>query len=120
MFGIVNPSLVSVNAIRKIRIANMMKNAITVDIATNGAIGIVQHFEKHVISVVKRITLEWYVDPVRDLSLNQVVIQGKGQIGPKEIENVHTDVVYMKFAEDDCHDDMVEDLTDQVQSLFYN
>ena len=76
-----------------------MKNAITVDGATDGARKIVQHLEKHVISVVRRTISEWYADPVRDQNLNQVMIQEKCQIGPKEIENVHTDAVYIKFAE---------------------
>ena len=84
--------------LEQIRIANMMKNAITVEGATDGTREIVQHLE-HVISVLKRTTLEWHADQVRDENLNQGVIQGKGQIGSKEIENVHTDAVCMKFAE---------------------
>ena len=69
-----------------------------VDINTKGESRIVLLLVRLVIHVVRRTTSELYADPVRDPNMNQVMIQvGKGQIRPKE--NVHTDAVYMKFAE---------------------
>ena len=58
----------------------------------------VQHLENCATDVVRKITLRKNADPVIvDLSLSQDMTQ-EGQIGPKEIEVIHTGAVYMEYA----------------------
>ena len=120
MLGIVIPStLVSVDAVKKNSARQKAEKyviVIIVDIPM-GSVSI-QHLENCAIDVVRKTTLRKNVDPVRDLTPSQDVTQ-EGQIGPKE-KVVNTSAVYLKFARKTCEDNSVNDLVDQVQSLFYN
>ena len=110
MLGIANPSLISVDELKRSTSFNRGKTPLrliagSVDVATKR--GIVLHLAKNAISVVARTTS---VTCVR----SQMVTQG-GQDGP--MGNVPIDVRYMRLMK--CHSDM-ENLTEQVQSLFYS
>ena len=116
MLGIANPNLVSVDELRRnpqalIEARTLLKlTAGFVDITTRREI--VLHLAKNAISVVARTTSA----KCASLSLSQSVTQG-GQDRPMEI-NVPINVGCMRVNEE-CHDDM-ENLTEQVQSLFYS
>ena len=103
--------------IETLMVSSMTKIVIIVDIATREGKGIVQHMAKAVTNVVVKTTLEPSADPVLvDLSLSQSVTQG-GQIGPIE-KNRCSHRCNVHEINEECHDD-IGDLTEQVQSLFY-
>ena len=79
---------------------------------------IVQLLAKNAIDAVVRTTLEKCVDLARDpASLSQDMTQG-GQVGPHGNGNGKCSHKCRVYEVNECHDDM-EDLNEQVQSLFY-
>ena len=104
----------------KIDIANTMKNAITVDIATNGARGIVKQIVKLVIKVAKNHFRA--VCRSSEGSKYESSHNSRKRSDTAKGKCAHRCSVY-EICRDECHDDdksVLGDLTDQVQSLFYN
>ena len=59
---------------KTLKVSSMTKSVVTVDVATSGASGIVQHLEKPAINVVRRTILELCVGPaIVDLIQSQGV-----------------------------------------------
>ena len=93
MLGIANPSLVSVDELKRSTSFNRGKDTSKIDCRFCGHShkrGIVLHLAKNAISVVARTTSVTCVK-------SQMVTQG-GQNGPMEMENVPIDVRYMRLA----------------------